>query len=284
MIILFTGSPGVGKSTLITKIVQSYSGRKFGIISNELRDKNENRVGFSAQTLSEDSNPILFAHIHDIDSKHIIGNKYKVSVSNIEKYLVPELKKGISYEDKKTPSLIVIDEIGRMQSLSDLFLHTVREVFHSKKAFIGTITLEDELWNQEFKTHSDVLLITITNSNRDIVGHLFPKIINQLDSLSQLSSSSQKTILSLSKKYVKNNHWIQLEKLFLNSILYIGQNKVSQISGSTFKVIGNTNTHLVNKIESQYTCDCPLFLGKHPYESSPGECSHIQAVKIFTNT
>lgn len=43
--ILFTGSPGTEKSTLIEKLVQKYNGLTTGFITKEIRNKGQ-KVGF----------------------------------------------------------------------------------------------------------------------------------------------------------------------------------------------------------------------------------------------
>lgn len=48
MKILLTAPPKTGKSTLLKKLIDSYTNKKYGILAGEMRDENNNRVGFEA--------------------------------------------------------------------------------------------------------------------------------------------------------------------------------------------------------------------------------------------
>ena len=119
--VLFTGSPGCGKSTLIEKIVKKSQKPKTGFLTREIKEKGH-RVGFSIETL-EGKRGVL-AHI-DIDSRFKVG-KYRVNMDDIDRIAVPSMVP--SHEDQ----MVIIDEIGKMECFSGLFKETLVQVLESK--------------------------------------------------------------------------------------------------------------------------------------------------------
>jgi hypothetical protein len=105
--------------------------------------------------------------------------------------------------------------------------------------------------------------------------------------LKALSPSQREFVSALATAFDASQQTIQLEKLLKNAIPYIQERRVrisSNIPAATkYEVRGNTATHYTrfDKRTQTFQCDCPLFLGKPPYEGQAGECSHIMAVRIF---
>ena len=77
MNILITGKPGVGKTTLIQKIVEKVDLSCQGFYTREIRDHQENRIGFEIVTL--DRKTALLAHVDHL-TPHRLG-KYFVQNS-----------------------------------------------------------------------------------------------------------------------------------------------------------------------------------------------------------
>ena len=63
--------------------------------------------------------------------------------------------------------LIVIDEIGKMECLSDSFKKLLKEILDSEKWVISTIALKGSGLIAEVKKRKDVQLFEITKGNRD---------------------------------------------------------------------------------------------------------------------
>ena len=79
------------------------------------------------------------------------------------------------------------------------------------------------------------------------------------------------------RKYFDDNCFVQIEKLFKNALVYLNEKRVNKLDKDTFLVIGNSKKHKV----SSSKCDCDLFNGVGVYTGNAGECSHVQAVKLF---
>jgi nucleoside-triphosphatase len=160
--VLFTGSPGCGKSTLIEKIVKKSRKAKTGFITREIRKKGQ-RVGFSIETL--DGKHGVLAHV-DIDSRFKIG-KYGVNIDDIDRIAVPSMIPD--HEDQ----MVVIDEIGKMECFSDPFKEILVQVIESKNPVLGSISLKGGRFIEKIKRRKDVHLIRITEKDRDIYVEMF---------------------------------------------------------------------------------------------------------------
>jgi nucleoside-triphosphatase len=84
--ILFTGVPGIGKSTIIEKIVQRINRSKTGFYTREIRASGR-RVGFAITTL--DGKHGTLAHI-DIPGRIRVG-RYGVNLPDIDLIAVPSM-------------------------------------------------------------------------------------------------------------------------------------------------------------------------------------------------
>ena len=111
--ILISGRPGIGKSTVIQKIIESLgSERAGGFWSGEIRQAGR-RVGFSINTLYG-LNGIL-AHV-DFTTGPRVG-KYRVNVSDIDNIAVPSMISA-----REAGKIIIIDEIASMELFSTKFI------------------------------------------------------------------------------------------------------------------------------------------------------------------
>lgn len=276
MKILLTGEPGVGKSTIVESVIKTFPGKVLGVVARELRSPEGERVGFEAINFSDDHR--TFAHKYDIHSELVVGGKYFVDLDAIEKFVVPELQQGMETSD----GFIAIDEIGRMQAFSALFLKVVEEIFQADASFLGTIVHDPEPWSLAFKSHPEVILIEVTASNREELPNLLRLIFSQGSVVAALNTAQQAWMLQKIKDYFSQGKYIQIEKFFRNALPYLLEGRVMKESEELYGVQGNTDLHQVRFQENRiYTCDCPLFLGKAPYEGQAGECSHIQSVQLL---
>ena len=154
---LITGKPGVGKTTLVQKIVERMRSVKMaGFYTTEIRSKGS-RVGFELWGL--DGKRRTLAHV-DIHSRHRVG-KYRVDTDGFEEFLETLDLLNSDVE------LIVIDEIGKMELFSNRFRSLVRDVLNSDKQVLATIALGSEGFIREIKQRSDVHLFEVTQASRD---------------------------------------------------------------------------------------------------------------------
>jgi nucleoside-triphosphatase len=156
--LLITGSPGVGKTTLVLRVLADLPAETAcGFITQELRQGGR-RVGFEVQTLGGESG--VLAHT-DIKSRHRVG-RYGVDVASFEKLALPTLD-----ATNADASLIVIDEIGKMECFSARFRETVVNALDAEQAVLATIPLRGKQFIEKLKARPDVTLLRITRQNRD---------------------------------------------------------------------------------------------------------------------
>jgi nucleoside-triphosphatase THEP1 len=67
----------------------------------------------------------------------------------------------------KADEIVVIDEIGKMECFSFLFRQTLLNALDSDNSVLGSIALRGDKFIQGIRKRTDVLLIHITESNRD---------------------------------------------------------------------------------------------------------------------
>lgn len=282
MKILLTGKPGVGKSTILKKVATDLKMSKYGVVAKEIRDGQNQRIGFEAVTF--DGRSIIFAHKFAFKTEFTVG-EYYVDVKAIDDFIVPELRKGLD----KSNSIVLIDEIGRMQSFSDEFLNIVGYLFQSKSNLLATIVLKDEPRSLKFKKYPGVVLIEVNDKNREYLAEIINIAFSNAEAYNKLTLSQQKFVNELFKNFIIDNKFIQAKKLFKNAVVYVAEGKVEKITEDSelaeYRISGRTNQHktVFHKAGSKYECDCNLFNGKDEFKGNAGECSHIMAIKILGN-
>jgi len=163
--LLITGLPGVGKTTLIKKISEALKSlHPVGFYTAEIREGGE-RKGF--ELISLEGRRGLLSH-KEIRSPYQVGH-YKVDIKSFEDFLV-----SISFSNPLT-RLMIIDEIGKMECLSDQFKRLLKEILDSEKWVTTTIALKGSGLIAEVKERNDVRLFEITKKNRD---SLFSEILS----------------------------------------------------------------------------------------------------------
>jgi nucleoside-triphosphatase len=155
--LLITGLPGVGKTTLIKKLSEALKNLyPVGFYTEEIRERGERR-GF--ELISLEGKKGLLSH-KDIKSPYKVG-QYNVDVKGFEDFI-----DSIFFFNPLT-RLIIIDEIGKMECLSDRFKRLLKEILNSGKWVIATIALKGSGLIVEVKEREDVQLFEITKKNRD---------------------------------------------------------------------------------------------------------------------
>ena len=155
-IILLTGRPGCGKTTLIRRLLEDYSGDVGGFYTQEIREGGI-RKGFEIITL--DGRRGILAHV-DIQSSQRLG-KYKLDLHALEHLAVPAIQEAVGKE-----ALVVIDEIGPMEIRSKEFRQAVIQTFQSGAKILGTIVQRSMPFTDEIKRMPGVQVIEITRKNR----------------------------------------------------------------------------------------------------------------------
>ncbi|GAI16598.1 unnamed protein product [marine sediment metagenome] len=158
--ILFTGRPGVGKTTVIMKLI---SGLKEvgGFYTEEIRQQGE-RKGFRIITLRGKKG--ILAH-KALNSPYRVG-KYGVNIEDLENIAGRSISLAVNDDKKK---IILIDEIGRMELYSPKFQEAVIKALDSSKRVIGTLQERHNKFIDAIRKREDVKLIEVTLENRKIL-------------------------------------------------------------------------------------------------------------------
>jgi nucleoside-triphosphatase len=161
-VFLLTGSPGVGKTTVLLKVIESLKAKGYsvgGMISREVRSGGV-RVGFEVLDLSNDRRGWL-AHVNQPVGPQV--GKYRVNLEDLNTIGVEAIVKAV---DKC--HVIAIDEIGPMELFSERFKEAVKRAVESGKVVVGVVhwKARDRLI-EEAKARKDSEIITVTYENRD---------------------------------------------------------------------------------------------------------------------
>lgn len=132
-VLLITGSPGVGKTTVLLKAVEALKAKGCnvgGMISREVRSGG-NRVGFQILDLSTGRSGWL-AHVNQKHGPRV--GKYGVNLEDLNRIGVAAVVKALEECD-----VVAVDEVGPMELFSEEFKEAVRAAAESRKLVISVI-------------------------------------------------------------------------------------------------------------------------------------------------
>ncbi len=152
-----TGKPGVGKTTLIERVLSSLGVEVAGFFTREIRERGS-RVGFSIASLSGVTG--VLAHV-DLDTPYRVG-RYGVNRSDLERVGVQAIEEGV-----RGAPLVVMDEIGRMELCSPRFRAAVEHALDSEATVFGTIQDRSNPFLDGIRARPDVTVLRVTEGNRD---------------------------------------------------------------------------------------------------------------------
>ncbi len=157
MNILITGTPGVGKTTAIRRIVSKIGpSRTGGFWSEEIRE-GRHRVGFKIRTI--DGLEGILAHVQLSAGPRV--SKYTVNVTAVREIAVPAMRQARNEE-----KIVIVDEIAKMELFSPQFKTEVLNCLDAGK-MIGTIQNKSTEFLDEIRSRDDVTLMEITHQDRD---------------------------------------------------------------------------------------------------------------------
>lgn len=161
-LLLLTGEPSVGKTTVLLRIVEALKAKGYGtggMVSREVRSYGT-RVGFEILDLNSGRRGWL-AHVNQKDGPRI--GRYRVNMEDLNSIGVKAIVEAVENFDA-----IVIDEIGPMELFSERFKEVVKRAVESEKLVIGVVhwKARDRLID-EVKKREDTELIEVTTENRN---------------------------------------------------------------------------------------------------------------------
>lgn len=153
------GRPGIGKTTIIQKVVNQLHGIKAaGFFTEEIRGQDGTRTGFSVQTLEGKKEMLAQAGL----TSSVYVGKYGVNLEVIENTINPVIEDAL-----KSARILIIDEIGKMETASGRFRQLVERALDSDLKVIATIPSYKLSFVDELKKRSDVVIVEVTSGNRD---------------------------------------------------------------------------------------------------------------------
>jgi nucleoside-triphosphatase len=174
---LLTGSPGVGKTTVLLRVVEDLKakGRKAGgMVSCEVRSCGT-RVGFEVLDLSNGRRGWL-AHMNQKSGPQI--GRYTVNMADLDSVGAEAIVSAVENSD-----IVVIDEIGPMELFSESFRKAVRRAVESRKPVVAVVhwNAEDTLID-EVKRRGDAETHVVTSENRESLhGVVVRKVVESLE-------------------------------------------------------------------------------------------------------
>lgn len=274
MKILLTGLPGMGKTTVLKRFLELNRAPCRWVVSSEMRNEVGLRVGFSVTTSEGDST--VFAHKERIESEARIAD-YRVDLGVIDRVFTHALLQATHSVD----AFLVFDEIGRMQMLSPAFKQVVDAVFASSASLLATIRHGDE-WTWPYISRPDVVVVEVNERIRDALPGLLVTMVRALPLVAQLTADQRALCLDMARSYMKEARITQVRKLFHNALKYVLDGRVQRMEAE-WHIRGDHDTRVVRVLPDGlygYACTCDLYQGQGEYVGAPGECSHIQAVKL----
>jgi nucleoside-triphosphatase len=155
--LLLTGPPGVGKTTALRRAAEEFPGLQIrGFMTEEIREAGA-RVGFRIETF--DGSEAVLAHVR-IRSPHRVG-RYGVDLAALDRVTASQLR------GRRRGDVVLIDEIGKMETLSRNFVEAVESILDSPAILVATIGLRGGGFIEAVKRRPDVSLWSVSRANRD---------------------------------------------------------------------------------------------------------------------
>eukprot|EP01018_Ginkgo_biloba_P016358 Gb_40667 [translate_table: standard] len=179
--VLVTGPPGVGKTTLITRVLEKLRNahpelKVQGFYTREIRQASE-RTGFEVVTV-DGCRGVLASATSAVSARWPNVGKYKVDVTGFESLALPEL------QIKEDTGLFIIDEVGKMELFSASFFPAVLRVLDSDIPVLASIPVpkfgRDIPEVARMRNRADAVVYSLNKNNRD---RIMEQISSQLCSL-----------------------------------------------------------------------------------------------------
>lgn len=165
--ILLTGRPGVGKTTIIKTIAGRLGDAAGGFYTAEIREGGRRR-GFRIVTLAGEVG--ILSHV-DIKGPPRVS-RYGVNLRDLEQIGVEALRRAVAESD-----YVVVDEIGKMELLSEEFRQAVTEAIESDKPLVGSMMRNHNRWVDDLKALPMVTVLEVTRDNREQIVPLVMELL-----------------------------------------------------------------------------------------------------------
>lgn len=161
-VFILTGAPGVGKTTVLTKIVDALKAKGLGVggmVSREVRKDNV-RVGFEILDLTRGKRGWL-AQVNGQGGPQV--GKYYVNLADLDNIGTAAITQAL-----EKCNVIAIDEIGPMELYSLKFKQAVTQALESKKVVLMVVHGKaNGSLVTNMKRRVDAEIFNVTFSNRE---------------------------------------------------------------------------------------------------------------------
>jgi len=154
--ILLAGLPGCGKTTLVKRVLEMGGWNWRGFLTEE-ETAAGSRTGFRIVTWDD-----RVARLAVKEPGEPRVGAYHVNVEAVESIAAKAIE-----ESPPRRSILVIDEIGKMESLSPLFRSRVESALAKPHPVLATVPSKGNEWIQSLKKRADTWLVTVDRTNRD---------------------------------------------------------------------------------------------------------------------
>jgi nucleoside-triphosphatase len=162
-VLLITGTPGIGKTTVIRRVADELGSEGLrGFYTEEIRQGGE-RLGF--RLVGFEGTAHVIAHV-DFPKRQRVG-KYGVDVQALDDAM-PLLRPD------PDARVYLVDEIGKMECLSARFVAAMRTLMAGSTPIVATIGARGGGFIAEVKRSRDCELWQLTHANRD---HMPPRVL-----------------------------------------------------------------------------------------------------------
>jgi nucleoside-triphosphatase len=169
---LITGHPGCGKTTLVRRLVDELGVPAGGFYTQEIHTRGR-REGFGLTTL--DGETATLASVHITGGPRV--SRYGVNPAAMDDVATPAIERAIA-----DARLIVIDEIGKMELLSNRFRQAVLAALECGQPVLATVMLASHPWAGALKRRPEVSLVVLTEGNRiQVAADLLAQVRQLLD-------------------------------------------------------------------------------------------------------
>lgn len=161
-VFLVTGPPRIGKTTVLVRVADELRTVEFrigGMISREIRLEGV-RVGFEICDCESGKTGWL-AHINQSEGPKI--GKYHVNLENLDLIGCRAIHNALAEAD-----VLLIDEIGPMELLSEKFIEAVEKAINSDRCVLATIHYRvNHPFVRRVKSRGNAEIIVVSQENRD---------------------------------------------------------------------------------------------------------------------
>lgn len=157
-ILLLTGRPGVGKTTVLRKVAESLADRSLaGFYTEEMRDQRGRRRGFRGIPFAGGEERVI-ASTERSEGPRV--SKYSVDVEAVDR-LVEETLTDLDGVDG-----VLLDEIGKMECHSERFVEAVEALLEGDLPLVATVARRGGGFIADVRDHPDATLREVTYANR----------------------------------------------------------------------------------------------------------------------